>query len=237
MGFLQIITFATDRLEEFVAREHEWSESTKGRRTGVGAQVFADRDRRGHYVALDWFDSYESAMVNSHLPETDAFARRASELVTEGPAFLNLEPVTAPWNAGEDELRATLETSTVVDATFADDVDLDILVPHGRMRFTGVADVEAGLRAEAPGRDIERWHVRATADGFAVEYAYRTHGQTDVRPSLAAGIMLVTLRDGLIQRLAMTCAGNWSAETEARVVEETGALGPRVAQPVMEAVR
>ena len=222
MSFLQIITFATDRFDEFVALEHEWSEGTAGRRTNVGAQVFADRDRPGHYVALDWFDSHESAMVNSHLPATDAFARQAAELATEGPVFQNLEPVTAPWNAGEAEVRATLETSTVAPHTFADDVDLDILVPHGRMRSTGRAALEESLRTEAPGRDIELWNSRATADGFVVEYAYRTHGT----PSLAAGIIVATLKDGLVQRLAITCAGNWSAETEAQVVEETGALGP-----------
>ena len=209
MSFLQIITFATDRFDEFVALEHAWSEETAGRRTNVGAQVFADRDRPGHYVALDWFDSHESAMVNSHLPATDAFARRAAELATEGPDFWNLEPVTAAWNACEAEVRATLESSTVAPHTFADDVDLDALVPHGRMRVTG--------------RDIEVWNSRATADGFVVEYAYRTHGN----PSLAAGIMVATLKDGLVQRLAITCAGNWSAETQAQVVEETGALGPR----------
>ena len=223
MSFLQIITFATDRFDEFVALEHAWSEETAGRRTNVGAQVFADRDRPGHYVALDWFDSHESAMVNSHLPATDAFARRAAELATEGPDFWNLEPVTAAWSAGEAEVRATLESSTVAPHTFADDVDLDILVPHGRMRFTGCGALEESLRAEAPGRDIEVWNSRATADGFVVEYAYRTHGN----PSLAAGIMVATLKDGLVQRLAITCAGNWSAETEAQVVEETGALGPR----------
>ena len=223
MSFLQIITFATDRFDEFVALEHAWSEETAGRRTNVGAQVFADRDRPGHYVALDWFDSHESAMVNSHLPATDAFARRAAELATEGPDFWNLEPVTAAWNACEGEVRATLESSTVAPHTFADDVDLDILVPHGRMRFTGCGALEESLRAEAPGRDIEVWNSRATADGFVVEYAYRTHGT----PSLVAGIMVATLKDGLVQRLAITCAGNWSAETEAQVVEETGALGPR----------
>jgi hypothetical protein len=184
--------------------------------------VFADRDRPGHYVALDWFDSHESAMVNSQLPATDAFARQAAELATEGPVFKNLEPVTAPWNAGEAEVRATLENSTLAPHTFADDVDLDILVPHGRMRSTGRAALEESLRAEAPGRDIEVWNSRATADGFVVEYAYRTHGT----PSLAAGIMVATLKDGLVQRLAITCAGNWTAETEAQVLEETGALGP-----------
>ena len=228
MSFLQVITFATDRFDEFVALEHEWSEGTAGRRTNVGAQVFADRDRPGHYVALDWFDSHESAMVNSQLPATDAFARQATELATEGPVFWNLEPVTAPWNAGEAEVRATLEASTVAPHTFTDDVDLDILVPHGRMRSTGRAALEESLRAEAPGRDIEVWNSRATADGFVVEYAYRTHGN----PSLAAGIMVATLKDGLVQRLAITCAGNWSAETEAQVVEETGALGPRTSAGV-----
>ncbi len=77
MGFLQIITFGTDRFDEFDrARARSGSASTAGKRTSVGAQLFADRDRPGHYVALDWFDSYESAMVNSRLPETDAFARR-----------------------------------------------------------------------------------------------------------------------------------------------------------------
>ena len=223
MSFLQIITFATDRLDEFVALEHAWSEETTGRRTNVGAQVFADRDRPGHYVALDWFDSHESAMVNSQLPATDAFARQAAELATDGPVFHNLQPVTAPWNAGEAEVRASLEASTVAPDTFADDVDLDILVPHGRMRSSGRAALEESLRAEAPGRDIEVWNSRATADGFVVEYAYRTHGI----PSLVAGIMVATLKDGLVQRLAITCAGNWSAETEAQVVEETGDLGPR----------
>ncbi len=226
MSFLQIITFGTDRFDEFVALEHEWSKSTVGRRTGVGAQVFADRDRPGRYVALDWFDSHESAMTNSQLPETDAFARSAGELASDGPEFWNLEPATPPWNAGEDEVRATLETSTAAPHTFAGDVDLDILVPHGRMRTSGVAALEESLRAEASGRDIEVWNSRSTADGFAVEYAYRTHGT----PSLATGIMLVTLRDGLVQRLAITCAGNWSAETESRVVAETGALGPRVTE-------
>ena len=223
MSFLQIITFTTDRFDEFVALEHEWSEGTAGRRTVVGAQLFAVRGNPGCYVALDWFDSYESAMVNSGLSETDAFAQRARGLSNEEPTFYDLEPVSPPWSAGEAGLRATLETSTAAPHTFADAVDLDILVPHGRMRSTGCATLEESLRAEAPGRDIEVWNSRATADGFVVEYAYRTHGT----PSLAAGIMVATLKDGLVRRLAITCAGNWSAETEAQVLEETGALGPR----------
>jgi hypothetical protein len=225
MGFLQIITFATDRFEELTALEHQWSHDTEGRRTAVGARVYADRDHPGHYVALDWFDSYESAMVNSGLPETDAFARNAMALAGDTAVFRNLEPASDPWCAGEEGLRASLETSTVAARTFADDVVLDMLVPHGRVRTSGIAALEQALRAEAPGRDIELWELRQTFDGFVVEYGYRTHST----PSLVAGTMIATLRDGRIARLALTCAGNWSAETEARVLAETGPLGAREA--------
>ena len=222
MGFLQIISFSTDRYEEFVELERQWVEDTAGRRTSVGGRLYADRDRPGHYVALDWFDSYESAMVNSHQPETDAFAQKAMALATGPVEFSNLEPALPEWNSQEDTLRRTLETSSAADGTFADDVVLDVLLPHGRTRSTGIAALEESLRAEAPGRDIELWRSHATFDGFAVEYAYRTHGTT---PSLAAGVMIAALRDGLVQRLLVTCAGNWSAETEATVLAETGALG------------
>jgi hypothetical protein len=221
MGFLQIISFATDRYDEFEALEHQWVEDTAGRRTSVGGQLFADRDRPGHYVALDWFDSYDSAMTNSALPETDAFAQKAMALATEGPTFWNLEPALPEWNAQEDNLKVALQTSTVPEGTFTDDVVLDMLVPHGRYRSTGVAELGQGLTTEAPGRDLELWRAHATADGFAVEYAYRTHGT----PSLAAGLILVTMRDGRIARLLVTCAGNWSPETEAEVVAQTGPLG------------
>ena len=223
MGFLQVITFETERLEEFVRLEHEWSRATAGRRTGVGAQIFADRDHPGRYVVLDWFDSYDSAMVNSGLPETGALAQQARELSSSDPVYVNLEPVAPAWSAGEEGLRSSLETSTLAPDTFADDVDLDLLVPHGRIRSTGLEGLERALRDEAPGRDIEYWVARPTPDGFVVEYAYRTHGT----PTLAAGTMLATLKDGLIQRLAITCAGNWTAETEASVLSETGPLGAR----------
>ncbi len=224
MGFLQVITFDTDRLDEFVGLERDWARATAGRRTLVGTQLFADRDHAGRYVALDWFDSYESAMVNSALPETDALARQAAGLSTGLLEFKNLEPLSPARSEGEEGVRRSLETSTAAPDTFADDVDLDMLVPHGRVRTSGLAGLLDSLRAEAPGRDIEYWQASPTPTGFAVEYAYRTHGN---QSTLAAGIMLVTLRDGLVSRLAITCAGSWSAETEARVVEETGTLGPR----------
>jgi hypothetical protein len=230
MGFLQIITFHTDRFEDFRAVEEAWQRDSVGRRTLTGGQVFADRNTPGRYVALDWFGSYESAMVNSNLPETSAQAEQAMALATGPVEFIDLEPVGPVFIACLDGLRSSLETSTAAAHTFADDVDLDMLVPHGRVRSTGIAALEEIMRGETPVRDIEHWEVRPTGDGFVVEYAYRTRDAAE--PSLAAGILLATVVDGRIGRLSLTCAGNWSAETEAGVLAEAGAFGPRVSASV-----
>jgi hypothetical protein len=169
-------------------------------------------------------------MVNSHLPETSLQAEQAGALATGPVEFIDLEPVGPLFIACLDGLRSSIETSTAAAHTFADDVDMDMLVPHGRVRASGIAALEEGLRAEAPARDIEHWEVRPTGDGFVVEYAYRTKDVAE--PSLSAGILLATVVDGRISRLSLTCAGNWTAETEATVLAETGAFGPRVSASV-----
>jgi hypothetical protein len=229
MGFLQIVSFTTDRIDAFHAEEGNWYEDTAGRRTLVASQLYADRNDPRAYVTLNWFDSHESAMVNSALPETDALAARARDLATD-VRFYDLEPAGFAWMAGEEGLRTTLETSTVAPHTFAEDLDLDMLVPHGRTRVFGTAGFDEGLRAEAPARDIEHWVSRPIPDGFVVEYAYRTRGVAE--PTLSAGHLIATVKDGLIIRLSLSCAGNWTAETEAQVVAETGSFGAREQEAV-----
>ena len=230
MGFLQIITFATDRLEEFVAREHEWSESTTGRahrrrRAGLRRPRPTGSLRRPRLVRL-------LRVRHGQLgPARDRRLRPAGRGAGQrGPDVPRPRARDGRRGApGRTACARPWRPRPSCAHTFADDVDLDILVPHGRMRFTGVAAARGRRCAPRhPARDIERWHVAADAPtASSVEYAYRTHG----RPSpavLAAGIMLVTRqRRARSSRLAITCAGNWSAETEASVVEETGALGPR----------
>ena len=92
MGFLQIIAFHTDRIEEFKALESAWQSATVGQRTVTGGQLFADRDDPTHFVGIDWFTDYDSAMVNSDLAATDEFAEKAMTLSTGEPTFSNLEP-------------------------------------------------------------------------------------------------------------------------------------------------
>ena len=44
-------------------------------------------------MVIVFFDSYESAMENSSLPETDEFSRKMAELLDGPPTFYNLEVV------------------------------------------------------------------------------------------------------------------------------------------------
>ncbi len=116
-----------------------------GARTSTGGQLFADRDHPGHYVALDWFTDYDSAMVNS-APAGDLRVRREGEGAEHrrGGRSTTSSP---PWRSfiqGEPELRHAFETNEVAAHAFADDVVLDMIVPHGRVVTTG-----AGRHARA----------------------------------------------------------------------------------------
>ena len=222
MGFLQIIDFHTDHYDEFIAAEAEWRAATEGTRTYTGGQLFVDRDNPGHYIALDWFTDYDSAMVNSALPATSAFAEKAMALSRGPVTFHNLEPASKVGIQGADELRKALETSSLERHAFTDDVELDMIVPHGRVKVSGADALQAVLREETSARGFEVWEVQATATGFAVEYAYRTLDEADL---VSAGSMIVRVHEGRIARLFVTCGGSWDAAIQRQVREQTGELG------------
>ncbi|MEO7351175.1 MAG: hypothetical protein ABIW17_04675 [Marmoricola sp.] len=219
MGFLQIIDFHTDQFEEFTQLEHQWIEESAGARTSTGGQLYADRDNPGHYVALDWFTDFDSAMVNSHLPATSSFAEKATALSTGEVVFHNLEPAMEVFIQGEPELRRALETNDLVKDAFADEVVLDMIVPHGRVVTTGLDALGTLIREETPARRLEVWDAQPTPTGFVVEYAYRTLDDAD---SLAVGTIIAKIHEGRIARLFITCGGNWDAETQRQVRESTG---------------
>jgi|SRR5680860_506972 len=222
MGFLQIIDFHTDHHKEFIALEAEWEVATEGQRTSTGGQLFADRDNPGHYIALDWFTDYDSAMVNSALPATSAFAEKAMALSRGPVAFHNLEPAMDAFIQGAADLRKALETSTLTRSAYTDDVELDMIVPHGRVRASRPDALESVLREETSARGFEVWEAHATATGFAVEFAYRTLDEADL---VSAGSRIVRVHEGQIARMLVTCGGAWNAETQRQVREQTGELG------------
>ena len=71
--------------------------STSGRRPPRAsgplgeAPSVADRDNPGRYSIIVFFDSYEDAMKNSALPETDALAEKTAALADGPPTFVNLD--------------------------------------------------------------------------------------------------------------------------------------------------
>lgn len=93
MGFVQTIEVITDRPEEVESLLNEWHAATEGRRRTRRGLLTKDRDRPNTYVQIVEFASYEEAMKNSALPETDAFARRLFSLCSSPPTFRNLDVI------------------------------------------------------------------------------------------------------------------------------------------------
>ncbi|GIG56852.1 hypothetical protein Lfu02_12240 [Longispora fulva] len=228
MSFVQIVTFSTDRVDEFRRIEAEWWAATEGRRTLLRDELYADRDAPGRYVAITEFASYESAMVNSALPETDEAARRWAELATGPVTFTNLDRVEGhhrPTLADltfmhelfdvtglVDQLVAFLETSTPRTGLFTGDVVLDLTLPHARHRIAGVREVTDLLAADAPaGRRMEERHWTPTPDGFVLQWAWRTADAPGRPGHPARGVLLADVRDGEIGRLTVHGSAGWDA--------------------------
>lgn len=91
MAFIQVIELTTTRLDEIEALMDEWMERTQGKRKAQRAVLAADRDRPNTYIQIVEFTSYEEAMANSALPETEEFAQRLLKLCDGPPSFRNLD--------------------------------------------------------------------------------------------------------------------------------------------------
>jgi hypothetical protein len=91
--FLQIIDFQSRRYEEGAKHVEDWKAATKGKRTAKRSVVCKDRDNPDRYLNIVWFDSYEDAMRNSELPETQQLAEQLGKLSDEPAIFRNLDVV------------------------------------------------------------------------------------------------------------------------------------------------
>jgi quinol monooxygenase YgiN len=93
MAFIQIIEMRTSRYDEVQALDRQWEEATEGRRTLRRSIVARDRNDPDRHLVLAFFDSYESAMENSDLPETGDFAKRINELLDGEMRFTDLDVI------------------------------------------------------------------------------------------------------------------------------------------------
>lgn len=92
-SFIQLMTLQTSRIDEIRAAVDEWQKSTEGTRTVMRSAVCQDRDNPDRYSIIVSFDSYEDAMKNSALPETDALSQKILTLSDGSPTFVNLDVI------------------------------------------------------------------------------------------------------------------------------------------------
>ncbi len=93
MTFIQIVEGHTDEFDAITALGEEWEQATDGRRTARRSITTRDRKDPRHFMTLVFFDSYESAMENSNLPETQQFAEKLATLFAGPPTFHDLDVV------------------------------------------------------------------------------------------------------------------------------------------------
>jgi hypothetical protein len=93
MAFIQVLEMSTTNIDEIRALEKEFRAATEGKRTVRRSIICQDRNDPKRHVVLAFFDSYESAMKNSDLPETAEFAKKTNALVDGGIQFRDLDVI------------------------------------------------------------------------------------------------------------------------------------------------
>jgi hypothetical protein len=93
MAFIQIMEVTTPDISGLQQISSEWQTATEGKRSARRQIVTRDRKNPDRYLVLVFFDSYESAMQNSNLPETQAFAQRFQQAAGEA-TFHDLDVIS-----------------------------------------------------------------------------------------------------------------------------------------------
>jgi hypothetical protein len=89
-GFIQVIEYTSSRLDEMRALNDKWRRDHPDMGP-VRVTVTEDRDRRGTFLSIVEFASYEEAMRNNDDPLTAEFAGRMQALSDGPPTFRNLD--------------------------------------------------------------------------------------------------------------------------------------------------
>ena len=93
MGFVQIIEFHTSKIDDMRKLDQDWDQKAGPETTARRGVLCEDRDNPGRFFQVVFFDSYESAMQNSGLPETQAAAEHFAKMSDGPPVFYDLDIV------------------------------------------------------------------------------------------------------------------------------------------------
>lgn len=91
MAFVQIMDIHTSNFDALLDLDRQWRAATEGKRTLRREVVAQDRSDPNRYLILAFFDSYESAMENSNLPETGEIAGRFGDFTDRPVAFSDFD--------------------------------------------------------------------------------------------------------------------------------------------------
>ena len=91
MAFMQIIEFRTTDIDSARRVNDEWWRATEGKRTVRRELLAHDRSDPSRFFAVVFFDSFESAMENSGLPDTQAAAEQYAKMSDLPPVFFDLD--------------------------------------------------------------------------------------------------------------------------------------------------
>ncbi|HEY1634952.1 MAG TPA: hypothetical protein VGF64_09360 [Acidimicrobiales bacterium] len=93
MAFVQIIEFRSGNIDGVLGVGEQWEKATEGKRSAGRRMICRDRKDANRYFNVVFFDSYESAMQNSDLPETQRFSQEMMKFADGPPTFYDLDVV------------------------------------------------------------------------------------------------------------------------------------------------
>ncbi|MFF4101089.1 ester cyclase [Streptomyces sp. NPDC001903] len=146
MTFVQIVDYETSKPEAVNEVIDRYLAKTKGKRTVSHSVVGRDRESDTHFLDIVEFPSYEAAMKNSHLPETDTMFQEMMALCDGMPRFTNLDVVrdehlnTLLASRMFDEVAVKGDMSVVDEIFAADYLDHDISNPVDKIGREGIRE-------------------------------------------------------------------------------------------------
>jgi predicted ester cyclase len=157
-----MIDCRTSRFDELDRLMDTWVEQTQGKRTATHSMVGKDRSATDHYVEIIEFPSYEEAMENSRLPETERTFREMVALCDGMPAFTDLDVLR------DEQLDKKTARRFFEDVAVGGDIDLiDELFVGG----DGYTDHDVAHTEESKtGRDVLKQDVTGWRSAFDFDF-------------------------------------------------------------------
>ncbi|MEU3721931.1 ester cyclase [Streptomyces sp. NPDC031705] len=151
MTFVQIIDYKTRRQDDLNRLLDQYVSQSQGKRTVTHSVVGKDREADDHYVDMVEFPSYEDAMKNSQLPETDRMFQEMMSLCEGMPTFTNLDVVR------DEHLNTRLANRMFEEMAMKGDMSVadEIFAPDYRDHDIGNPQDKTG--PEGMREDVEMW--------------------------------------------------------------------------------